>query len=98
MPENIGRPMMNTLDVDDLKKKSPVKISTFDHRGTIVKVIDQLRGLHREHSLCWQNCQYFLPGDGSEANCHIARSIQEIEKRCTVVLPVWECPKYEPKD
>ena len=91
-----GRPSMNTLDVSDLKQTSVVRIITYDHSGTVVKVMEHLRGKHREHSLCWQMCKHFQPGDRSEANCPVARSLAEIEKQFGVVTPVWECPKYEP--
>lgn len=51
---------------------------------------------HKEYCLCWKNCKHFKP-ENREENCEIANANFKTCIDYNVVLPVWECPKYEPK-
>jgi hypothetical protein len=66
----------------------------YEHHGTKVSVQPHLKGKHREHCLCWQQCKYFKP-ESREENCAIANALYAICVLCNVTTPVWECPKYE---
>jgi len=70
-----------------------MKIVSYEHYGTEVKVREDLKGKHREHCLCWMSCRFFKPND--KDNCKIAQANYENCVKFKVVLPVWECPKYE---
>ena len=69
-------------------------ITSYEHHGTIVKVDEKLKGTHREHCLCWQNCKLFTP-ENRETNCEIANKIYENCVKFHVTTPVFECPKFE---
>jgi hypothetical protein len=68
-------------------------IIQYEHYGTLVSVQENLRGKHRSHCLCYQNCKHFKPGQGD--HCQIAKENYElcVKNRTTQVM--WECPKYE---
>ena len=72
-----------------------MKIEKYEHHGTEVSVQSHLKGKHREHCLCFQNCKHFKPGE--KDNCEIANTNFETCVKYNVTLPVWECPKYESK-
>jgi len=38
-------------------------IIKYIHHGETVSVEKHLKGKHREHCLCWQNCKNFKPED-----------------------------------
>jgi hypothetical protein len=69
-------------------------IGKYVHHGTLVSVDTELKGLHREHCLCYKDCKSFNEEDHTK-NCEIANAVF---KNCVdfgIVTPVWECPKYE---
>ncbi|KKK69845.1 hypothetical protein LCGC14_2929940, partial [marine sediment metagenome] len=65
--------------------------TTYNHHGSEVKVRADLKGLHREHCLCFE-CHIFAPG--SSDDCPIAAAIYSNCVKFNVVTPVWECPKF----
>jgi hypothetical protein len=69
-------------------------IIKYKHHGTEVSVQEHLKGKHREHCLCFQNCVHFKP-ENREENCEIANANFKTCVDFNVVLPVWECPKYK---
>jgi len=62
------------------------------HHDVPVHVRSDLKGKHREHCLCY-SCNRFKPD--SKENCRIAKEVYAVCVREHVVLPVWECPKFE---
>ncbi len=52
-----------------------------------------LKGRHREHCLCY-SCDRFKPED-REKNCRVANLLYELCRTLNIVIPVWECPKFE---
>ena len=69
------------------------KIIEYNHHGTNVKVQEHLKGKHRDHCLCWQNCKHFKAKE-PEKNCEIARLLYAACIAFNIVTPVWECPNY----
>ncbi len=67
--------------------------TTYEHYGTNVKVRADLKGLHRDHCLCYK-CEEFAPG--TKRNCPIAVEIYANCVKYNVVTPVWECPQFVP--
>ncbi len=65
----------------------------YEHHGTVVSVRSDLKGKHREHCLCYQNCIHFKPG--TQDNCDIAKELYNNCVLFDVVTPVFECPKFE---
>lgn len=68
-------------------------IKKYKHHGELVSVQDHLKGKHREHCLCFQNCKYFIPEDRGK-NCDIANNLFQFDITNNVTTPVWECKKY----
>ncbi len=71
-------------------------ITKYEHHGKTVSVQEHLKGKHREHCLCYQNCKFFHPEDQT-INCVIASSLFEVCRAFAVTTPVWECKEYEPR-
>lgn len=76
-------------------------IQIYDHvhangTKTTVFVDSELRGKHREHGLCYNNCLDFKPGQPD--NCEIAQSNYEQALKFGIVTPVYECPRYNNPD
>jgi hypothetical protein len=69
------------------------EINEYEHHGNLVKVREDLKGLHREYCLCWR-CAKFFP-ENREENCIIADMIYTLCVIEKLVLPVWECPEFE---
>jgi len=69
-------------------------IVKYEHHGTLVNVDMDLKGLHREHCLCFQGCNFFKPEDHAN-NCEIANAVFKNCVDFNIVTPVWECPKFE---
>ena len=63
------------------------------HHDVEVRVRADLKGLHRDHCLCFE-CEDFAPG--TQQNCSIAAAIYSNCVRFNVVTPVWECPRFVP--
>jgi len=68
-------------------------IIKYEHHGMVVSVQERLRGKHREHCLCFQNCKHFKPG--TPENCEIAQENFNMCVKWNLTTPVFECPKYE---
>ena len=69
-------------------------IIKYEHYGKLVSVQEHLRGTHRDHCLCFQECKFFKP-ETREGNCEIANANFKTCVDFGVTLPVFECPKYE---
>ena len=69
-----------------------MNIIKYIHYGKEVSVIEHLKGTHKKHCLCYQNCKFFKPN--TEDKCEIAAANFELCKTHGVVTPVFECPKY----
>ena len=69
------------------------RIMQYRHHGVLVKVDRELKGKHREHCLCFRQCQRFHPED-REKNCKIANVLFEVDRAFGIVTPVYECPLY----
>ena len=70
------------------------EIIKYVHHGTKeVSVQEHLKGKHREHCLCWQNCKHFTPENRDE-NCNIANELFGLCVDENIVALVWECPRY----
>jgi hypothetical protein len=69
------------------------KIIKYEHYNKNVSVQEHLKGLHKEHCLCYQNCKFFKPN--MSENCSIAQGLYEFDIKNNVTTPVWECEKYE---
>jgi len=89
---------------DGEPKKGAKIIKYRHHRDEEVSVQEHLKGKHRDHCLCWQNCKHFKPepskGETAKAevekgNCPLAQKLYEICVTYNIVIPVWECPRYE---
>lgn len=68
------------------------QVETYNHHGTKVWVISDLKGKHRENCLCYLDCYYFRPG--TPENCPIAQALYEFDVKHGVTTPMWECPAY----
>lgn len=70
-------------------------ITQYEHHGQQVHVLEQVKGRHRRHSLCYA-CNKFKP-EYRSANCEIANAIYDNCVDFGVVTPVYECPSFVPK-
>ena len=70
-----------------------MNIVKYNHHGVDVSVFDNLKGKHREHCLCFQQCKFFKPD--TPENCTIAQANFKNCVRWSIVTPVYECPVYE---
>ena len=66
-------------------------IEKYEHHGKEVSVQSELKGLHREHCLCFQ-CDRFKIGQ--ENNCSIAKQLYHLCVTFNLVTPVYECPEF----
>ena len=85
--------MMINRTVPNVTKST--MIEKYNHHGTEVSVQSHLRGRHREHCLCFQDCKFFKPA--TDDNCEIAQANYELCVKYGTTQPMWECPKYEVK-
>lgn len=69
------------------------KIVGYLHHGRYVFVDEGLKGKHREHCLCWR-CKKFIP-DNQELNCRLAELNFANCRLNDMVLPVYECPRFD---
>lgn len=72
-----------------------METTKYVHHGQNVSVQTNLKGLHRQHCLCY-GCKLFEPGKG--INCIFAQHLYEglIDKNNPIVVaPVWECEDFE---
>ena len=67
-------------------------LEQYEHHGRMVHVRSDLKGLHRDHCLCY-SCKRFKPD--KKENCRIAKEVYALCVREDLVLPVWECPLFE---
>lgn len=68
-------------------------IIEYEHHGLMMSVRNNLRGLHREHCLCWI-CDRFVP-ENRKKNCIIANKLFDFDIGHNVVTPVWECAMFK---
>lgn len=82
------------LEDEDIQEVfySNASITSYAHHGAMVRVHADLKGKHRQHSLCYQ-CQLFKPDTLN--NCHIAQAVFENCKKYNLTTPVWECPEFK---
>ena len=76
---------------------SKSRVVKYEHHGQLVSVLEEDKGKHSEHCLCYQNCAFFIPDD-RESNCPIANALYRLDVLANVVTPVWECAEYEAAD
>ena len=76
-------------------KKPAEKTERYLHHGSLVAVQTKLKGKHREHCLCF-GCKEFT-ADRRVANCNIANAVYALCVLQSLVLPVWECPDFVPR-
>ena len=84
----------NQFKLIETPKALTDEIIEYDHHGVAVSVQENLKGLHREHCLCWLGCKKFKP-QNREGNCAIANALYRNCVHYNVVTPVWECPDFE---
>jgi hypothetical protein len=77
-----------------LRRNYMSKIIKYEHYGKNMSVQEHLKGKHREHCLCFQNCIFFNLED-REKNCSIATALFKFDVENNVTTPVWECEKYK---
>jgi hypothetical protein len=65
------------------------------HHGKEVFVREDLKGLHREHCLCFR-CEKLNTFDHTK-NCAIAKTLYSIDILLHITTPVWECPEFKEK-
>jgi len=70
-----------------------MKIIQYVHHDIKVSVQEHLKGKHREHCLCFQECVFFIPED-RQRNCSEANELFNFDVKYNITTPVWECPKY----
>lgn len=68
------------------------EIVKYEHHGTLVSVMADLKGKHREHCLCY-SCDRMRPG--TPEHCPIASRLYQICVDHSLVTPVYECPSFE---
>jgi hypothetical protein len=68
------------------------KFGKYMHHGVEVFVIEEVKGKHREHCLCF-SCDKYHPG-APQGNCPIANLIYAVDLSCHVTTPVYECPEF----
>lgn len=66
------------------------------HEEKPVWVRKILKGRHREHCLC-HSCKKFHPEDREE-NCDLANKVFKLCVEEELVLPVWECSKFDEQE
>jgi len=64
----------------------------YRHHDGNVWVRTDLKGLHRDHCLCYE-CQRFHPKN-RERNCRIANVLYALNVAWNMVTPVWECSEF----
>jgi len=69
------------------------EVERYRHHGNKVAVRSALKGLHRDHCLCWV-CDKFQP-EYPDDNCPIANALYALDVLTGCVTPVWECPEFE---
>ena len=70
-------------------------IEQYEHHGAIVSVRSTLKGQHKSYCLCYA-CDLFKPN--TPENCSIAERVFNVCVEEDLVLPVWECPRFEAAD
>ncbi len=70
-----------------------MSVIQYEHHNVVVSVQEHLKGKHREHCLCYQDCIHFKPNTPN--NCKIAQELYELDVKLGLTTPVWECPVYE---
>ncbi len=56
-------------------------------------VRENANNLHKENCICW-DCQYFKPTQENKG-CSIILKVLTIANENDIILPVWECKKFE---
>lgn len=67
----------------------------YKHHGALVFTKRVLKGKHRSHCLCFNNCTKFKPG--TKQNCKRAATLFKFCVKNNMVTPVFECPDYSNK-
>jgi hypothetical protein len=68
-----------------------MNIIRYEHHGWMVSVMEHLKGLHKEHCLCFR-CKRFKPN--KHDNCPVAQELFEFDIQHGCVTPMWECPVF----
>ena len=72
------------------------RVIQYEHHGKKVWVMQKNKGKHRDSCLCYQ-CKFLNLKDPIK-NCQVAKIVYSMCESFNMVLPVWECPQYKPKD
>lgn len=67
-------------------------VEYYKHHGQMVAVRKSLKGMHREHCLCYI-CRKFKPGD--KDNCPKAQKLYEFDVENDMTTPVFECSESD---
>ena len=70
-------------------------IVAYTHHERTVYVRKNLKGKHKDFCLC-ELCQRFIP-ESKNKNCKIANALYRLDKKYSLVTPVWECPEFKNK-
>lgn len=70
-------------------------ITKYVHHGQVVYAMEGLKGLHRDHCLCFQCARFNL--EDPEHNCKRAALLYALCRLLNMVTPVWECADYSSK-
>lgn len=73
-----------------------MKTEKYIHHGEEVSVVSEVKGMHRDHCLCY-NCKLFYLED-REANCQRANLLFAFCVLHNMTTPVYECPIFVPKE
>ncbi|KKL61841.1 hypothetical protein LCGC14_2191260 [marine sediment metagenome] len=72
------------------------QIVKYEHHGQQVFTDETLKGKHRDYCLCFQCAR--LDINDPKNNCPIASRLFQICIEENLTTPVFECPKYKPKN
>ena len=67
----------------------------YEKNGQSVWVRQDLKGRQKEFCMCW-DCNSFKP-EAADKGCLIIRDVLALASQKAIVLPVWECPKFQTK-
>lgn len=68
-------------------------VTKFEHHGVVVSCMDNLKGKHREHCLCWI-CRKLNLAD-RDKNCKIASLLYAVDRQCQITTPVFYCKEFQ---
>jgi hypothetical protein len=73
-------------------EEEPMIYEQYNHHGKLVWVRSSLKGEYKEFCLCYA-CKRFHPNE--DDNCLIAEENYALDKKYSLVTPVFECPVFQ---